>query len=101
MEHIVQFAVGIDDERITSTIEEYAMKEITKDLKQEVANRIFSCYYGVNANPKADKLSGFSERLIYQFLEDNSDFILSRAAELLAEKLARSKAGKEILGNLK
>ena len=33
MEHIVQFAVGIDDEAITNRVSEHAEKEIIKDLR--------------------------------------------------------------------
>lgn len=34
-------------------------------------------------------------------LEENKDLILSEASKILADKLARSKAGKEILQDLK
>ena len=36
MEHIVQFAIGIDDEAIVKRIEENAEKTITKDLRYKV-----------------------------------------------------------------
>ena len=101
MEHIVQFAVGIDDERIVNLVTEHAEKEIIKDLKQDVANRIFQpYYYKGNADPKKDRLSCFSENLVKEFLEENKEYIIDKAATILADRLFRSKKGKEILDNL-
>lgn len=101
MEHIVQFAIGIDDNAIVKNVLAHAEKEIIKELKQEVANKMFEAYYwNQNADPKKDKLSTFSEHIVVGFLEENKEYILDKAAAILADKLARSKKGKEILGNL-
>jgi hypothetical protein len=101
MEHIVQFAVGIDDNKITALVEQNAEKEIIKDLKQDVANKLFKKdYYRKNADPKTDCLSYFSEQLVIGMLEENKEYILDKAATLLANKLARTKKGKEILDKL-
>ena len=102
MEHIVQFAISIDDAAITARVSENAEREIIKDLKQQVANKLFkSRYYSQNVDPKNDPLSQFAENIVYTFLEDNKSAIIENASKMLAEKLARTKAGKEILGNLK
>lgn len=101
MEHIVQFAIGIDDDAIVKKVSEHAEKEIIKNLEQQVANKIFQAYYySQNADPKHDKLSSFSERIVLNFLEENKEALLSKAAAILADRLARSKKGKEILNNL-
>lgn len=92
MEHVVQFAIGIDDERIVKLVEENASKQIIGELKQQVANRIFSAnYYGQNANPSRDKLSDVSEKIVADFLEDNKDIIIQRASEILADRMLKSK----------
>lgn len=92
MEHIVQFAIGIDDNRIVNLVEENASKQIIGELKQQVANRIFSAnYYGSNANPARDPLSDMSQRIVSDFLNDNKDVIVQRASEILADKMFRSK----------
>ena len=92
MEHIIQFAIGIDDDRIVKLVEDNASKQIIGDLKQEVANRIFSAYYcGQNANPSTDKLSDLSVQIVSDFLKDNKDVIVERASELLADKMLKSK----------
>lgn len=101
MEHIVQFAIGIDDNAITERVSENAEKEIIKDLKQQVANKIFQpYYYKGNADPTRDNLSCFAEKLVKDFLEENKECILDKAAAILADRLFRSKKGKEILDNL-
>ena len=92
MEHIIQFAIGIDDDRIVKLVEDNASKQIIGDLKQQVANRIFSTYYcGQNANPSTDKLSDLSVQIVSDFLKDNKDVIVERASELLADKILKSK----------
>ena len=101
MEHIVQFAIGIDDNAIKERVTANAEKEIIKDLKQDVANKLFEGYYwNRNADPKKDPLSDYAKGIIESFLEQHQEEILNKAAIHLADKLARSKKGKEILNNL-
>jgi molybdenum-dependent DNA-binding transcriptional regulator ModE len=97
MEHIVQFAIGIDDEGIKERITESAEKQIIKDIEQQVRNKLFeSSYYGRNANENSP-LNDYSKRLIESFLEKHKDEILEKAATHLAEKLVRTKAAKALL----
>ena len=101
MEHIVQFAIGIDDNAIVKKVTENAEREIIDDLKQKVANRVFQHnYYNKNVDPDRDPLSDFAKRIIASAIEDNKDVIIEKAAEHLAKCLAKTKKGKEILGNL-
>lgn len=101
MEHIVQFAIGIDDEAIVKRVTENAEREIIDDLRQKVANRIFQkSYYSKNADPDRDPLTDFAKGIITSVIKDNKDAIIDKAAEHLAKCLAKSKRGKEILGNL-
>lgn len=96
MEHIVQFAVGIDDDAIVKKIEEYAVKTITTELKQNVADKIFEPYYtSRRANPVSDPLSKFSANIVGQFLDENKEVILEKAAAMLADKMYRSKTVRE------
>ena len=101
MEHIVQFAVGIDDKAITDRITETAEKQIVDSIRKDVINKLFQpYYYRETANPERDPLSNFSEKILRTFLDENKEAILDRASRYLAEKLARSKAGKEILEDM-
>lgn len=96
MEHVIQFAVGIDDDRIVNLVEANASKQIIGDLKQQVANRIFSAnYYDKNADPSRDQLSEASVKIVSDFLKDNKDNIVERASEILADKMFKSKTIRE------
>lgn len=95
MEHIVQFAVGIDDNAIAQRVEESAEKQIIKDIKQDVMNKIFQSYYRNSDATRKDPLSDFSKGLVESFLNEHKDEILDKAAMHLADKLSRTKAAKE------
>jgi len=100
MDHIVQFAISIDDDRIKQSVEQNAEKQIIKDLKQNVLNNLLtSRYYHGNATPD-DPLSSVSETIIRQVFKEHEEQIIDKAAKLLADKLARSKSGKAILEDL-
>ena len=103
MEHIVQFAIGIDDNAIVKRVSENAEREIINDLKQQVVNRIFESrsYYNKNADHKTDPLSYFARELVTSVIEENRDAIIEKASKYLADKIANTKKGKEILDNLK
>ena len=51
MEHIIQFGIGIDDERIKNSIEEAAVKEVAKDLKNAI---LLPGYYGRSGKSKTE-----------------------------------------------
>ena len=96
MEHVIQFAVGIDDDRIVNLVEANASKQIIGELKQQVANRIFSAnYYDKNADPSRDQLSEASVQIVSDFLKANKDTIVERASEILADKMFKSKTIRE------
>lgn len=98
MEHIVQFAVGIDDNAIRQRVEQSAEKEITKQLADDIKKTFYEVdYYGHTSN----RPSSFVLAKIDSFLENNRDAILEMAADKIAEKLARSKRGKVILEKCK
>ena len=97
MEHIVQFAIGIDDDGIRKRVEERAEKQIVENIEQQVRDQLFESYYCIGHADKNSPLSDCSKRLIENFLEKHKDEMLEKAAAYLAEKLARSKAGKALL----
>ena len=95
MEHIIQFAVGIDDDAIVKNVTKHAEESITKELTQQVRDRLFeSGYYKQHATEK-DPLNAYSDRLLTKWLDDHKDEIVDKAAKFLAEKLARTKVVKE------
>lgn len=100
MEHIVQFAISIDDERITANVEQNAEKQIVKDLKQEVLNKLLTSRYYHGSATQDDPFSSLSESIIKQVFKEHEEQIIDKAAALLADKLARSKKAKAILEDI-
>lgn len=91
MEHIVQFAIGIDDEAITKKIQENAEKIITQNIQQRVERCIFeTSYYGEVKN----RLNYSAETILMNWLDDHRDKIIEIASKALAEKMIKTKAVK-------
>lgn len=98
MEHIVQFAIGIDDDAIKKRIEQNAEHSIISQLQNDIKQSFFgSSRYGYSNNPTP---APFIMERFESFLDDNKDDILEMTSNKLAEKLARSKRGKEILEHI-
>lgn len=98
MEHIVQFAISMDDKAIKERVEEAAEKEIINNLQQEIRDKLFTPGdYHVRKTRPGDPLSTYSQKVIEDFLTKNKDELLDRAALYLADRLCRTKAAKEII----
>lgn len=95
MEHIVQFAIGIDDkaiiDRVTARAEDIILNEIKNDAKMAIFERN---HYG---SLFTEKPTYFFEDKIDIFLQENKDKIIEMTAKRLAERLSRTKAAKAIL----
>lgn len=101
MEHIIQMAIGIEDERIVKSVEETAEKQIIQTLTERVENVISEKRGWYRDDRDYTPLKNMVSEQIKRILEENKGLILSEASKILADKLARSKAGKEILQGLK
>ena len=97
MEHIVQFAIGIDDEAIANKIQANAEKVIIQQLQQKVEKCIFTTnYYGnVTGN-----LNSVAENLLLEWLNSHSEEIIQRASKLLSDRMIKTKAVKEAIGDV-
>ena len=93
MEHILQFAIAIDDDAIVKRIEENAEKSIIKDLRDKVGKIMF----GTNAytGREREALCRWAEELFLKYLEDHKAEIIELSAKYLAEKLTKTKAVRE------
>lgn len=102
MEHIIQMAISVEDEKIVKRVEETAEKQIIETLTDRVEDVISEKrgWYG-KAERDYTPLKNMVSEQIEKILDKNKDLILSEASKILADKLARSKAGKEILQGLK
>lgn len=101
MEHIVQFAIGIDDERIKARIEDAAEKQILDDISKSVKDALFEKRWNGNYERDSYVIREMAKEKVEEVIEENKEYILEQAYKLLADKLARSKAGKALLDELK
>ena len=95
MEHIVQFAIGIDDEAVRKRVIECAYNDVVKQLMDEakretkLSNRN---YY------HKQTWSDIIDRALRNYFDENKDMIIDLAAEKLANSYKRTKAFKEKMG---
>ena len=91
-EHIVQFAVGIDDDAIIKYITEKASKDVLNDIKQQIVDKIWqSRYYNYHADPKNDPFSELSKAMIQEIMEQYHDEIVDKTCQMLVKRLTASK----------
>ena len=96
MDHILQFAIGIDDDAIIKRVEEHAERQIIQNIEKAVKKQLFTADWRGNVSDYSP-LSEYSKEIFIGFLEQNRDQILKKAAECLADKLLKTKRGKELL----
>ena len=95
MEHILQFAIGIDDEAIIKRVEAKAEDTIMQEIKRDAKAAIFKSTYP-NSSAFSRNPTDFFDEKIGQFLKENKDEIIKLTADRLAERLARTKAAREL-----
>jgi hypothetical protein len=92
MEHIVQFAIGIDDDAIRKRVVESAYNDVVKQLVEEAKTDVKlnnrSYYY-------RESWSNIIERALQHYFDSNRDLIFNLAAEKLANSYKRTKYFKE------
>lgn len=101
MEHIVQIAINFDDHRITEIVEQTAAKEIIAGIEQKVCDRMYNgSYYGGKCSAK-NGFNNWMDGKVEEFMEAHKQEIIEMAGHFLADRLARTKAVKEMLGEVK
>lgn len=96
MEHIVQFAIGIDDEAIRQRVIDCAYNDVVKQLMAEAKRetRLDGTSYW-----KKESWSNIIDRALRDYFDENKDTIINLAAEKLVDSYKRTKAFKERMGN--
>lgn len=94
MEHIVQFAINIDDKTIQERIEEHAYQDILNNLERKALNALGSGPYA-----QKDRLNTLTYGAIQQLVARHKDEIIDKAAEMLADKFSRTKKYREAMGD--
>ena len=99
MEHIVQFAIGIDDEAIKNRITDTAEKQITKNIQTDVEHIIFNSGWKTNGVDKNSPKEWVMD-LVKDVIEANKDQIIEAAVVELAKNMAKTKAVKEAIAKV-
>ena len=94
MEHIVQFAVGIDDDRIQKLMEEAAAKQIIDEIKEFSHGKT---YYGNNLNNEPKNLREIFKEEIAQYVKEHADEIISMVVTELSKNMMKTKKVKEAI----
>ena len=97
MEHIVQFGITIDDEHIKQHIEELALDQVVADIKGDICRTLPKGYgRDKDGNPIVnwERIAEDSLRDILDE-QDVRERIVERAAEMLVDKVSRTKAWRE------
>lgn len=81
MEHIVQFAINIDDKAIQNRIEEYAYRDVLDKLAKNAVDSVFAY---TNAYSRETMWKTLMEDALQSFLEERKDEIIDKAANMLA-----------------
>jgi hypothetical protein len=91
MEHIVQFAIGIDDEAIRKRIEASAENQIIDSIKSDVTDQIFR-----KSNWKNEtQLHSWVKDIVVEAVLEHKDDIIKSAAMELCDYMKRTKAVRE------
>ena len=97
MEHIVQFAIGFDDEGIRKRLEENAYDDILNKLVNEAKK-------GLSLNcpeyNQRERWKTIVDKALHNYFDENKETILDLAASKLAESYKRTKAYKEKMSNV-
>lgn len=96
MEHIVQFAVGIDDNRIQQIMEESAAKQVMDDIKEFSHGK---SYYGNKINDEPRNLEKIFYEEISNYVKEHADEIIPLIVEQVSKNMMKTKKIKEVIDN--
>lgn len=91
MEHILQFAIGIDDEAICRRVEESAYKDVVKALTNEAKSALPKRYGG------SVDWRNLVDDAVLDLMAEHKDEIVAAAADRLYESMRRTKAVREAI----
>lgn len=100
MQHIFNIAVEFEDEQIQQMIYNKAEKEVIKKVIQDVENAIYkhSCWSKNDSNERNRQgVTQLIKDYTDKFFADNKDAIIKETSKMLADRLSRTKAAKELV----
>ncbi len=111
MKYPISFEIDINEKMVRDNVakeaKEVLIRKIVNDAEAIIFTHKSSLYhpygYGLSKIENPDERNGISEEIkseIVNFMENNKEVIIEKAAENLAKRLAMSKQGKELLNGL-
>lgn len=100
MQHIFNVAIEFEDEHIQQVIYKQAEKEVIKKVIQDVENAIYkhSCWSKNDSNERNRQgVTQLIKDYTDKFFADNKDAIIKETSKILADRLSRTKAAKELV----
>ena len=97
MEHIVQFAVSVDDDRIQKIMEESAAKQVADDIK--AASHGLS-YYDNGVNKEPEKLKALFSDEIAKYVKEHADEIVKLVVAEVSKNMMKTKKIKEAIDSI-
>lgn len=101
MQHIFNVAIEFEDEHIQQVIYKQAENEVIKKVILDVENAIYnhSCWNQNDSNERNRQgVTQLVKDYTDQFFTDNKDAIIAETSKILADRLSRTKAAKELVG---
>lgn len=95
MEHIINIAVDVDDERIRSICEKSAAEQIINEVK--TYSHGFKGYYGSDLNKEPVQLKDLFVAEIAKCVKKHEDEIIKLAVQSVVDTIKKSKKYKEAL----
>lgn len=92
-EHLIQVAFSIDEDRIVQSMESQLRKKMSDNVEEQVKKALFG--------DRWSNYNGVCETVMKEWLNDNKEDVVNRAAEVLVERLYRTKAVKEMIKEVK
>ena len=91
MEHIVQFAIGFDDDAVRKRVLESAYNDVVKQLMEEAKKEVKL----TGSSWQRTSWSNIIDYALHNYFDEHKDEIIDAAATKLADSYKRTKAFKE------
>lgn len=96
----VPVTLGIDEDVIAKEIEKNARQQAVAKIVEHIEDEIYATDYYGRRTKSTDPLKRMIKEKITEIITGKEDLIIELAAKILADKLAKSKAVKEKVGEI-
>ena len=94
MEHIVQFAVDVDDNRIRQIMEQSAARQVMDDIQEFSHGK---SYYGNKLNDEPRNLEKIFYEEISKYVKEHADEIVPKVVEQVSKNMMRTNKMREAM----